>query len=611
MFLPSDLMPLSSTNLSGVALYRDRKNAGTVGAYDPGDIFVPISATDLEWNADPSDPIVRNGGHYMVLKPTSGQDVPDSDYPTSDSNWAAFGYDYFVCIRTSKNIDYHDGFRCFIRDGDVKFRNSRNATGSGIDGDPIAANVPTFLNNLVVAPAGQDAMPIRADSVATAVVGMDMHDSNRTFEGRPSKLSQVVVHLFNFGTDTDFTSTDLAPFYQGYGQWVEIDPRTGATIPFTGGNVAGKRIGSRCGVALYRDAPNSDTPGGFDNPFDLNVTNPDTPVLLSGYEDWNFLLGWTYQVVLDLDPPMYDGTGADTSLVDPFDPEFYETLPAVDETEGLGNDFFVVLKTSPTISYGDDFYVRVGSTSMGGWVLQPLYFFPYLLNSGTHPFPWTPPFNAAWSFEDVNTQLMRCPTITITSFRDLTAKDNRVDATSDPIPVFGFDYHADTLSRETVNAVRVQARNISGFTPQMDLRPILGGLDGLSGVELYRDGNGNGVWDTTDVRVAIKASQWENVYYADNPGPDGVLATSDDLGTLGVYDPGTDELFLDDGFITGYYDLGDTLIEDGTDNIRHTLPTSYDIQDATLYALPSGQERWSLLMVPQTPIPVPQAFDGI
>lgn len=621
VFEPTDLMPLAEDFGSGVALFVDSAEQGARGVFDydifndqPVDSIVPISNPVWGHIEDPADPIVQAGGNYVVLRPTGGLPLPSQDQ-TPD----ATGYDFFVAIRTSESIDYHDTLRMFVRDGDIQFQNSRSVVNTHRKVDPVAANVPTFLSDLVEVDPQTGAANIGANSPPTAVVGLDMHDSNRTFKGQPSKLRSVRVFFDNVADGTGpldgaFTPQDLLRVNWGpdyvLRQWSLFDPATGRVFPYGDPQAPSScRIVSNNGVALYRDAPNSDTIGAFDDPMDPGVISPDTPVLLSGLEDWDFLGGFAYNVNLLLDPPPqdphYKEGDEDTSPVDPNDPDPYEPLP--DSTDGVfeGDDFFVVIRTSSAISFGDNFQVGVRvevGNNLGG--VAPITFYPPLSNSFRHPRPQTWPYSEAISSESLTTRTLRVPIVTITSYKDMVGEQNRQDSSSEPFPVFGVNVYGGPGCTETLTAVRVELRSIDGLEID-ELNPL--SADETSGLALYTDNPTAGipgVFDPADIFVPIVGPVFTLNYFADHPGVDGIYGTYDDPGLPGVFDEGIDEVFLDDGVTPGIVDFHDTLIDDGVNDIQDVFAWS----GATLYPLTDQtrvESQYTVFLRPAVALSIP------
>lgn len=121
------------------------------------------------------------------------------------------------------------------------------------------------------------------------------------------------------------------------------------------------RYTSLSGVALFRDMPDSDTNGGFDDPLDPNVVVPDLPVFLSGEENYHFPLGSAAYVTLALDhDPVAQVTSTSPGKGDPIDPDPFETIPTDNLFRNNGPDYFVVVRTSRFFQTSRPFRVRLG-----------------------------------------------------------------------------------------------------------------------------------------------------------------------------------------------------------------------------------------------------------
>jgi len=594
-----DLKPLSNSLFldsitgarfsdSGVALYVDSKTAGIPGEFDAADTPVELALDAIEWEKIPS----RGNAYAVDLKPLGeALPIPNSDYdeipgaPLSqfDPNR---GYDFFIAVRTSDQIDARDSFRAFIGPGDVKLTNGANITGSFCMTHPYAANVPVFLERLgstgsVSAGAQVGVLP---GGNSTPVLGINLHDSNNTFDGTPARLSTVsvileaaevtsatfyprigdlpgtpgdletqpgscstsgesicatgattfthtvtldgvlssnfyTVHLWlkragtytmtlvrqRGGARTVLASfTEVLPFLPtnttptlfedsaagpfigtvpgdqialevnvvpetasreacyyidncsenppGSGNepvgfswvsvetrtatgaktdtvtakkpgapegvkepWVEPEAESGGVLKQIGGftisslasltnkivtnipldpaedndgdprtfaipdgldndgdgltdeglgdsfNFSPDRYTTLSGVALFRDMPNSDRNGKFDDPLDPKVIKPDLPVFLSGEEEFSFPMGSSAYVALALDhDPTAPVGGLSPGKGDPVDPDPFETIPTNDELLNAGNDYFVVIRTSRFLRRGTTFQARLG-----------------------------------------------------------------------------------------------------------------------------------------------------------------------------------------------------------------------------------------------------------
>lgn len=370
---------------SGVSLYLDNKTAGEIGAFDPLDIPVQLNLETLVWNEDPTDPVVRAGGHYVVLRPVEGISMPNTDFYeppnqpifTHDVNR---GYDLFVCVRTSPQAGARNTFRAFIRPGDISFVNGFNTNGTMLTTTTYTINPPTVLTHVP-----EDDLDIIPLSDSTPMIGINLYDSNATFGDTPARLSTVSLSIDNVGNDLQFTPSDLRPLTGAIVRNIPLDPgedndNNPETFPIPDGLdndddglvdeglnnsliFDPNRYTTLSGVALFRDMPQSDTNGGFDDPLDPDVINPDLPVFLSGSEQFAFPVGIEAHVTLALDHDPLDNPGPGSpGKGDPYDPEPFETLPVNDNGLNFGPDYFVVIRTSKTISQGDDFQVRFETT---------------------------------------------------------------------------------------------------------------------------------------------------------------------------------------------------------------------------------------------------------
>ncbi|MBE7557867.1 hypothetical protein HS125_02505 [bacterium] len=373
------------------------------GTFDPGDVLVPINLSASNWNPDPNDPVVRGGGHYVILTPRYGLPIPPNDTDLDN-----FGYDFFVTVTANPRMDNYDAFIAYIRPGDILCSDGRNLPGAQVQTTPVKAAPPSIIE-----PAGLSNILTR-NSRSIPVLGINTHDSNDMFDPRfvydlamgqpaPQRLAGFWL-VFHEEQDPEsnrplrfFTPSDLAPLQN----LLVPSPNTG-------------RLMSMSGLAIYRDEPGSDTNGGFDDPDDPDVNVPDTPVLLSGEEAFGLLQGRPGAVQVWLDPPLYQGR-KDVSPIDPNDPDPYEPLPPDDLGENAGADFFVVLRTSNTIAQGDAFYVSLTnpvasqSSTAPGFISMALVYYPlyryHMLNPGASLLDrWDVSTQTGRSSQLVNTQ---------------------------------------------------------------------------------------------------------------------------------------------------------------------------------------------------------------
>lgn len=405
-FEPSDLMPLTTNELSGVALYRDTNRNGV---FDPGtDQYVDIGTNEIRWFGPTVNPVMKahiptlqstdaqqdyfDPGHghngtyirswYTVLKPQLGQDIPDDDKrarsygsegranvngyggdgraplytttpPLGNTNDGEDGADYFIVIRTSSTITYGDDFNVSVH-YDLHLDNDQNdyvddiTGGQYIDGpaagdiandartkdlnlqdwrinaeiwsDVLIARVPVIYEDLI---QKSGVNVVQANSPPIAVLGINMWDggdddadpNQNPGTGKPDEhLLSLTIQFKNIDGDTDFSNKDLRD------------------LVFDNIN------NTESGVMVYYDVP-----GGIDGVFEPDVDLPlnidrtyHTPAWVASPD------GETYAVRFDF-------------VVDE-----RSRIPDNDLVNGnRGADFYVVIRTSETISNEDDFTVRI------------------------------------------------------------------------------------------------------------------------------------------------------------------------------------------------------------------------------------------------------------
>lgn len=417
-FEPTDLMPLTTNKQSGVALYRDSNRNGV---FDPDvDEYVDIGTNQIRWfgpitnpvwkaynpalqSVDPTKPNYSRS-YYVLLKPQVGQDIPDDDkrawqateglqwpegrrdvngyggdgqlplytrIPNVGDKGGKGGADFFVVIRTSTTINYGDDFNVSVHydlhsdsneeDYVDEVRNNvidghndtipRPLYNPGVDvdsrvysdvvadlltkdincahwrinadiwSDVLVARVPVIYTDI---PRETGKTVIQANSPPTPIVGINMWDSGDddpakgvTQPGpRPDEhLLSVTVQFWNLPGRTDFTNKDLRE------------------IVYDNVN------NDQSGVMIYYDAP-----GGIDGVFEPGIDKPVKIDRSNHVPSWVASPdGTTYAVRFDLD-------ASDPST----------RIPDDDTTDGnRGPDFYVVIRTSETISNADAFRVRI------------------------------------------------------------------------------------------------------------------------------------------------------------------------------------------------------------------------------------------------------------
>jgi len=569
-FAPSDLADLSDDESSGISLWKDNKSKGNRGTFDPEgspDTLVPLSTEDLEWTTEDSN-------HFVYLKPKTQIQLYNDDTYT-DSNK---GDDYFICIRTSsdkhyngtRGIDYKDKIKVEIGDGDVAFGSQSSALGSALSSDEIESNVPTFLSNLVSVDQA-----IVANSAATAIMGINLirpdDDTKKVY------LTSLVVQIIDNGKK-NFNITDLAELSE--------DPETS-------------------GIAIYKDD------GAENCAFD----DSDSGLILMakpaeiGNPDESFL-----RIQLVLNTP--------------------QEIPINDVGDNEGNDYFIVIRTSEGIEKGDDFSFRLWGSEVQRIKSKALGFSSVdtvspegsvtlvtasntITVSGldtTDYTDWTLVFTSGLAkeraycidnydadkgeitsnginfagegveindtfkiykadnrtYERLETNTLTCPSVTTTVLTDEVKVNQKIDATSKPIPMIGINVY-DEEGTATLNGLRVYLNPLLNFDPEIDLATL--STDINSGVLVYKDAGNGEFSSTSDYLLPIKSTEWKSDITENCIDTDGTTSEGKGDSTDSVV-PGDILKLFDDADLVCWYDAdssrdwttGDGLWMDNNDN---------------------------------------------
>ncbi|MCD6521724.1 M6 family metalloprotease domain-containing protein [Candidatus Calescamantes bacterium] len=267
---------------------------------------------------DPNDPAVN---HPDIFVPSSFnvisnppeyivEIVPNTSIPMPDDDIGDnAGSDVFVVIRTSDKIDCGDDFYITMDTEPPPGEDEGDVVvTSFITSSEITTDVITGSVPVFLTDlTPEDDPTIGYSSPPYPVIGINIHDATGT-----EKLRSITLTFYNYEGDEDFTPDDLESMDHA-------DP-------------------AENGVAIYRDNPTSGQRGIFEPDVDIPL-----PILET---DWGGLTPGEYTITLELQTP--------------------EDLPLNDLD--LGNDYFIVIRTSDNISLGDDFYVSIPS---GGIVFTP------------------------------------------------------------------------------------------------------------------------------------------------------------------------------------------------------------------------------------------------
>lgn len=451
---------------SGVAIYRDM-NGNAV--FEAGtDTFVPfLAATLLDPTGtrftDPGVDVNLLGGRKALLA-RMYLDLLDPRTWYGATDTAVF----FVVVRSSGTINADDRFFAVLGDLDEVVTNGgyQDGEGAGIwvwadyDGDGALDNfVPTYTVNRTsynVAPfTGSPFVtdmvdPLNYGDVDGAGWGFGWRREDH-YRGKPitgESIREVVIDDLTAVGQTVFAGQRLAV--------LGINIRSGSVSQVTLDTLAvivedsGTRIGdfatsdissisatTASGVAVFSDG--GDSTGQFDS--------ADTLVALLGAPAASAVTNGT-KITFGFSPPII--------------------IPADDAGANAGDDIFIVLNISNTITFRDDFAVSIPQNAFGF---------------------------STFTTKQPDTEATAVLTAGMPVF--LTAVgDTFINTDSTPIWVIGIDA-ADTIfegpGRESLTIVKVTFETISGFTLN-DLRTLT--TDTYSGVALFRDdGTSQGAYD--------------------------------------------------------------------------------------------------------------------
>ena len=435
---------------SGVALYKDTDDDG-VWIYDPDDI-VPVSF-GAGW-------VPAGGGVWtLTLSPQTvgGEEIEvEADGLEDDEP----GFDYFIVLRAdSGNIDesgiggdgvaikFGSTFTVRIDPGDMHFSDrpaqDEDENDTGLLNNPsqpyITAVKPIHsvieIHDLVADPdpaAIRHVQRIDATSPATPIFGLnvtDTTDSNTIAHDGGEVLSWVTVYLHNVsGTDTsDFAS-------------LSTDETSGLSIW-----IDNKTAGDR---------------GVFDS--------QDTPIQVEEFA-WQSAGTGVWSATLN-NRGWNDVYGEDVYTAD-----------------NRGDDYFICIRTSDTLSYNNRFYFEIedGDVQLAHQT------------------------NATGSGVTGRTLTANFPVL----LTDLTSSGQTIEPLSSATPVIGINTWDDTGNGGKLEQFIVEFYNPGGvtdtdFDPRYDLLPLATATGG--GVAIYQDSAGgtDGVFDSTDTVIPLSEATW-------------------------------------------------------------------------------------------------------
>jgi Mg-chelatase subunit ChlD len=327
------------------------------------------------------------------------------------------GDDFYVVIRTSPTIAAGDDFRIEIPPGGIQFSTYRDWDNYGLFSSSSAASLTSRVitakttTNAVLNNLTTQGMRIDATSDGVAIIGINLSDNNGT-----ESLNSLKVHLKDVGVN-NFDTTDLATLTNS----------------------------QQSGIALYRDNTTAGTNGIFD---------PQDQFVSIGIPSWtadSFPYEWLATVVVSTPEP----------------------VPDTDTGSNAGSDFFLVIRTSNTITFGDDFTVAMTQADLN------------LTN------------NASTTSVETYTITANVPTV----LNNLVSSGQRIRSNSSPTAVIGINTaDGSAVGGATLNGIKVVfTPAVTGTFTDSDLLPL-----SEEGVSLYKDADGDGVFSAgIDTQVSL------------------------------------------------------------------------------------------------------------
>ncbi|MCK4904983.1 hypothetical protein KAS42_01890 [bacterium] len=422
---------------SGVALYKD--TGGGVWDYET-DEKVPVDFSG--WQEDWPE-------WTLTLSPTtSGGEYIKTTWDDNDLS------DYFIVIRADSGyrdesggagdydpIKYGAAFTVSIKQGDVKFSYPPDSTCN--PSQPYVTDVKPIkpvleIHDLVH--SLYNTQRIDATSPVTPVFGLNITDTTDTR-----------VLAFNDGDVFKWVSVYL------YDESGTTDTSAFMTLS----------ANQNSGISLWKDNKTDGRAGVFDS--------QDTFILVAPPNWEEIVPGSVWKAQLNV--------------------ANHQDVPGDDiyDADNKGDDYFVCIRTSATLSYADRFSFEIKDGDE--YALDGLKLKAQLNAEGT---------GVRGNILTANFPVF---------LTDLTTPYQNIPANSSRTPVIGINTWDDTENGGALEQVIVEFYNPGGrddvaFNAEDDLKHLSSGSS--SGVAIYRDTNGNGVFDSAiDLVIPLKEWSWD------------------------------------------------------------------------------------------------------
>lgn len=265
--------------------------------------------------------------------------------------------------------------------------------------------------------------------------------------------------------------TDRVYVNQNSLHWVDVTVNNVSGVTPSHFNALSKD--STSGISLWWDV---DASGNF-SAGDMFVPLLETPVFVGGGDSWT------------------------CSLIP--DPDFMTAWlgTPVDSDFQKNHNFFICVRTTADMSFGDSFRMNASFLEPS----EPLYdYSDYRCKDTTINFGTTPTGRRGdhitrgnvHSFAEAVSQTIVCNTVTNTIFAKETTPGQSVDADT-KVPLTSVNHFIQTAGGNDpyVTALSIDLVNVNGFNPEEALKPMDAANPASRGLVLYRDANGDGLFN--------------------------------------------------------------------------------------------------------------------
>lgn len=530
--LDNNFRPISGSSADGIQIWRNANDNPSIDAAT--DIFLPLDQFNSTWK-DPGQTGKRGVWEFRgVIKTPHVLPIDISGNQSASPVPGYYNVDagnnenpqYWIVYLSSKNGQLNDHIVHYIPDGGIEY-SSGNLNQQRASHTPhslllqlvnfrpeLKWNVPVVWTDFTS--TGQI---IGQSSPATGMLGLDMNQGNQTFQDTfgggviDALLNAMTLYVVDEGSNPPkLAQNDFLGFTN------ETEAVSGGVNPIL-----------KSGFAIYKD--HDGAPGNRNGFFDPGI---DTPLLFKN---------------IHLAPQPETGTGWVT-VGNPGVPAlrlqmvFSETqsradmfLPVTDSGVTLGPDYFIVMRTSSSISGEDRFRVVMGDISTSDGIRsnltftqdsQPFYhryldivnadmsnvanqafFAPSGGAAGLPPFTnglVTAPTNDQQEYSAFMGATMTTSKVTIGTISSTLLVDNIPPAFTvdreDTFGAVGINMLDGTAGTIQLLEVQVDAVNLGGFSASEDLFSMAD--QATAGVALYLDTGTKGQFDSKDSRVVIE-----------------------------------------------------------------------------------------------------------